>query len=110
MNIGEFYNKTVKMNEELTGGWATLYYGIFSNIINENNYKIVAEVGIGYGTHSKQILKNTNIDMLYIIDPMQFYLNDGFATDILKCNSITGNHFNDMYDLINKYLNEYNSC
>ena len=65
-------------------GWAASYYGIVSSIINENNYKICAEVGIGYGFHARQILDNTNLDKLYLIDPMQFYPNDQFCKDVQK--------------------------
>jgi hypothetical protein len=66
------------------GGWAGYYYGVFSNVINENNFTKCAEVGIGYGLHAKQILDNTKIDKLYLVDPMKYYPNDGFATDVLK--------------------------
>jgi hypothetical protein len=66
------------------GGWAQYYYGIFSSIIRENNFTKCAEVGIGYGFHAKDILDNTNVEKLYLIDPMQFYPNDGFATDVLS--------------------------
>lgn len=66
------------------GGWASCYYGIFEKIIKDNDFKIVAEVGIGYGFHAKQILDNTVIDKLFLIDPMQYYPNDAFATDVLS--------------------------
>ena len=66
------------------GGWASLYYGVFSKVINENNFKVCAEVGIGYGFHAKEILKNTSVEKLYLIDPMQFYPNDVFAEDVIK--------------------------
>ena len=66
------------------GGWAGYYYGVFNDVINENNFKNVAEVGIGYGFHAKYILDNTNIDKLYLVDPMKWYPNDGFATDVMK--------------------------
>ena len=39
---------------------------------------------------------------------MQYYHNDGFANDIMKQTpQIPGNNFNEMYDLINQYLEEY---
>jgi hypothetical protein len=66
------------------GGWAQFYYGIFSKIIKENNFKKCAEVGIGYGFHAKEILDKTNVDTLYLIDPMQYYPNDMFADDVIK--------------------------
>lgn len=64
------------------GGWAGLYYGVVSKVINDNNFKICAEVGIGYGFHAKQILDDTNIEKLYLIDPMKFYEYDGWAKDV----------------------------
>ena len=66
------------------GGWAGYYYGVFSDIINENNFKNCAEIGIGYGFHAKQILDTCDVSMLYLIDPMVYYPNDGFATDVMK--------------------------
>lgn len=80
----------------------------FSSVINENKYKKVAEVGIGYGTHAKYILKTTNIDKLYLIDPTKYYPNDGFANDIMSTVPVSpGNNFNELYDLIKNYLDEY---
>ena len=66
------------------GGWAQYYYGIVSKVINDNNFKTCAEVGIGYGLHAEQILQDTSVEQLYLIDPMQFYPNDAFATDVIK--------------------------
>ena len=66
------------------GGWAGYYYGIFEKAIKDNNFKVVAEVGIGYGFHAKSILDNTDVEKLFLIDPMQFYPNDAFATDVLS--------------------------
>ena len=62
----------------------TILLWSFNDIINENNFKNVAEVGIGYGLHAKYILDGTNIDKLYLIDPMKWYPNDGFAEDVIK--------------------------
>lgn len=108
MNLCDYYQNTVEENESMTGGWAPNYYGIFSYVINENHYKNVAEVGIGYGTHAKYILRTTQIDRLYLIDPTQYYPNDSFADDIMSTvPDVTGNHFNELYGLINNYLDEY---
>lgn len=86
------------------GGWAQYYYGIFEKVIKDNNFKLVAEVGIGYGFHAKQILDNTNVDNLYLIDPMQFYPNDGFATDVISYGG-----FEKLVKNININLNEHKS-
>ena len=65
-------------------GWASLYYGVVSKAINDNNFKKCAEVGIGYGLHARQILDNTNLEVLYLIDPLQYYPNDGFVDDVMS--------------------------
>lgn len=59
MLLSEFYKNMVHRNDTRTGGWGSLYYGIFSDIIKQHKYNIVAEVGIGYGTHAKSILQDT---------------------------------------------------
>jgi len=110
MKLSDFYRYVVDLNDSQKGGWASIYYGVFSKIINDNNYKIVAEVGIGYGTHAKEILKNTSVETLYLVDPMVYYPNDGFATDIMnQTPEIPGNNFNEMHDLINKELSPWSS-
>jgi phospholipid N-methyltransferase len=106
MKLEDYYREVVDMNDSLKGGWGSIYYGIFSKVIEENNYKNIAEIGIGYGTHAKYILKNnTNINHLYLIDPMKYYPNDNFVSDILKNES--NDHFNEMFQLINKELLQY---
>jgi len=64
--------------------WPKIYYGIFSRIINENNFKKCAEVGIGYGLHAKHILDNTNLEKLYLVDPLIYYPGDGFVQDVKR--------------------------
>jgi len=85
MKLETHYRESVIMNDSQTGGWGLSYYGVFSAVIQENNYKNIAEVGIGYGTHAKFILKNNDIDCLHLIDPMKYYPNDGFSEIISKC-------------------------
>jgi hypothetical protein len=85
------------------GGWAGYYYGIFSQVIKENNFKRCAEIGIGYGFHAKEILDNTNVEKLYLIDPMCYYPNDGFADDVLKFGG-----FEKLVKNIKNHLNEHN--
>jgi len=108
MKLSDYYNETVRKNDEQIGGWSTLYYGALTKIINDNNYKNVAEIGIGYGTHAKYILKTTDISNLILVDPTKYYPNDGFANDIMnQTPEIPGNHFNELYDLINKELSPW---
>ena len=105
--LENFYKRSVLENEN-GGGWAGIYYGVFSKVVNDNNYKIVAEVGIGYGMHAKYILKTTSVDKLILVDPYKFYPNDGFANDIMRAiPSIPGNNFNELYDLTRKELSPW---
>jgi hypothetical protein len=105
MKLKDFYRNTVDLNDSMKGGWARCYYGVFTNVIKENGYKVIAEVGIGYGTHAKYILKNNEIQHLYLIDPTKYYPNDGFAEDIMKQEpEIPENNFNELYNLINEEL------
>lgn len=45
-----------------------------SKIINEKSYLIGAEIGVAFGSHSDSILKNTEVEKLYGIDPYQNYI------------------------------------
>jgi len=109
MKLVDFYNETVAKNDNQTGGWGSIYYGVLTKVINDNNFKNVVEVGIGYGTHAKYILKTTNIEKLILVDPTKYYPNDGFATDIMKQEAeIPGNNFNELYNLIKKELSPWN--
>ena len=108
MKLVDYYNQTVKQNDEQTSGWGSIYYGVLTKVINDNNYKNVAEVGIGYGTHAKYLLKTTSVSNLILVDPTKYYPNDGFATDIMsKTPEVVGNNFNELYDLINKELSPW---
>ena len=107
-SLKDYYRETVDANDAMKGGWAVNYYGVLTKVINDNNYKIVAEVGIGYGTHAKYVLKTTNIDKLFLIDPMRYYPNDMFVEDIMKCTpEEPDNHFNEMHKLIHNELSEW---
>jgi hypothetical protein len=108
MKLSDFYRQTVDVNDNQIGGWAICYYGVVSSIINENNYTRVAEIGIGYGTHAKSILANTGVAQLYLVDPMTYYPNDGFADDIMSHTpEILGNNFNEFADLIRNELSPW---
>lgn len=105
LSTEQYYRNTVDMNEKKIGGWATFYYGTMSNIIRTNNFKKVVEVGIGYGLHAKEMLKNSDLEKLYLVDPMKFYPNDGFATDVLNTiPKIPNNQFNELLECIMKEL------
>jgi hypothetical protein len=108
MKLKDYYRNTVELNDSGKGGWSSIYYGVFEKVINDNNYKRVAEVGIGYGTHAKSILKKTNLDMLILVDPTKEYSNDGFSEDIMRqIPEIPGNNFNELYELIKNELSPW---
>ena len=108
--LKEYYKQVVDLNQS-NKGWDQYYYGVYSKIINENNYEYTAEIGAGYGTHSKQVLASCpSIKKHIIIDPMMYYSNDAFVNDIQATVSETpDNHFNELYELINNQLSEYSS-
>jgi hypothetical protein len=107
-SLANYYRRTVDLNDSMRGGWAFHYYGVLTKVINDNNYKKVAEIGIGYGTHAKYVLKTTNLDKLYLIDPMQYYPNDAFADDIMRCiPESPKNNFNELYGLIQRELSPW---
>jgi len=107
--LDDYYKKIIDMYDhggENGGpsGWAALYYGVFSKIIRENGFKKCAEVGIGYGFHANEILTNTNIEKLYLIDPVKYYPDDVFAQDIMNFGG-----FDLLFKNIKKYLSIYES-
>lgn len=108
-SLENYYRSVVTLNDTMAGGWATYYYGVMTKVINDNNYKTVAEVGVGYGTHAKYLLKTTQLDRLYLIDPMQYYEDEGFVKSIMDCTPmIPGNNFNELYDLVRQELKPWN--
>lgn len=108
--IEEYYRNVVEMNESKRGGWSTCYYGTLTNVIKFNSFKTVVEVGIGYGLHAKELLKNSELDMLYLVDPTKYYPNDSFATDIMSTiPKIPGDQFNELAELIRGQLAPWSS-
>lgn len=111
MKLQTHYKNSVAKNDAMIGGWAPSYYGVFSAIIKENGYRNVAEVGIGYGTHAKYILKNDDIDCLHLIDPMVYYPNDAFSDEIASCETHTPGvkPFDELHDLIKEELEPWSN-
>jgi hypothetical protein len=62
-------------------GWGNTYYGIVSKIINENQFRYFAEIGVAFGGHLEEILNNTKIELAYAIDS---YLLSNTTTDSFK--------------------------
>ena len=108
--ISSLYNHIVDLDARKCGGWGVRYYGTVSNVINKNRFSTVVEVGIGYGLHAKELLKNSCLEKLYLIDPMCYYPNDSFSRDIMTTiPEKPGNQFNELFELINKELSPWNS-
>jgi len=104
-STAEFYRDTVRKNESGAGGWSKLYYGTLTKVIRDRGFQTVVEVGIGYGLHAKELLKNTELRMLYLVDPMKFYPNDGFAQEVLNTvPPVPGGQFDEMVSLIKAEL------
>ncbi len=109
MQLTTLYRQTVDANDSETKGWSTYYHGVFSKVINDNNYKRAAEVGVAYGTHAKQILRSTQIDQLYLVDSMVPHTG-AFSDDIMRTKAVVpGNHFNELYELVQAELAPWKS-
>lgn len=52
-----------------------------SNIINENNYKTYAEIGVFNGGTAERILSCTQLGKAYLIDPYTAYDDNGTASN-----------------------------
>lgn len=94
-------------------GWGGLYYGVFSSLIQEFNAKITAEVGCGYGQHSKQILRDTNVEKHYMVDQYKFYPNDGFSEGIqsIQSSQTLDEKFDDFCQIVQNQVSEFgNRC
>lgn len=52
------------------------YYKVFPRLINTYNLKVGCELGIATGGHSYTILRDTNVEKLYSVDPFsdEFYI------------------------------------
>ena len=57
-----------KVEYEAEIGWCD-YYHVFPNLINSYGLKKGVEIGVSTGGHSDAILKRTNVEKLYSIDP-----------------------------------------
>jgi len=89
-----------KYPNDILTSWDSSHYDI-PNIINENNYKIGVEIGVAYGGHCESILKNTNVQKLFGIDP---YLNyNEYNGDL----NFEQNKHDDIYNLVKNRLSYY---
>ncbi len=70
--------KIEQLSFDAQRGWGSLYYHVLPKIINEKGYKIGIEIGVAFGGHAENLLKNTFIEKLVGIDPYKDY-HGGFG-------------------------------
>ena len=104
--LSDYYQEQFEKMDVRKEAWAEFYYGVFSGVINDNNYKTVAEIGAGFGTHAKQVMENTNVSKYYIIDPVAPY-EDDFALNIQRAEGTTDNNFDEFLDLVKGGLSSF---
>jgi hypothetical protein len=56
--------------------WSKTYL-LLPNLITQMNLKKGCEIGVAFGTHSESILKNSNVEKLYSVDPYMHF-NSGY--------------------------------
>ena len=83
-------------------GWGSIYYDVLPQVIRNHNYKAVIEVGVALGGHAEFILKTTNVEKYYGIDPYVCYdTQDSFQIDVGKYSSLTPQeNFNCLYEWV----------
>ena len=104
------YMKQFFEYQKQTCSWPKCYYGVFSSIINENNYKKVLEVGCAYGFHTKQVISNTNIESYIMVDPYVPYSNDVFSDsvqNVYRDGSETLSNFDQFLNIVMEELCDY---
>lgn len=70
------------MSKEAEDGWGSLYYHVMPQLISATGCKVGAEIGVAFGGHSEAILKHTQVEKLYSIDPYTLVHpnTDGYTT------------------------------
>jgi hypothetical protein len=97
-------------HQKQTCSWPKCYYGVFSSIINENNYKKVLEVGCAYGFHTKQVISNTDIESYTMVDPYVPYSNDVFSDsvqNVYRDGSETMTNFDQFLNIVMEEISDY---
>ncbi len=75
-------------------------YHIIPQFIKENNYKIGAEVGIAFGTHSMTMLQETGLEKLYSIDPFKHFPKSIYPDGM----NLEQDYFNVLHFIVKKRL------
>lgn len=92
-----------KLLEHIDGAQKTwgLGYGHFSKILNNFNLKTGIEIGVAFGGHAEAILKNTNVEKLYGVDPYEHTIG---YNDPMNYPQI---EFDELYKLTLKRLSKF---
>jgi len=71
-----------RLSKEAHHTWGLSYYHVLPRLIKNMGYKVGAELGVAFGGHSEAMLKKTEMDLLYSVDPYNKEYNntDGYAT------------------------------
>jgi predicted O-methyltransferase YrrM len=59
----------ISHSEAADKAWGSLYYHVIPSLIKKFELKKIAEVGVAFGGHLENILKNTELEKAYAIDP-----------------------------------------
>ncbi len=86
--------------------WGDLYYHVIPGIINDRGYKKGAELGVAFGGHAEQILKNTKVEKLYGVD---LYQNYGNTTDAFFWNGVSyqQKNYDDLYQFTLNRMSQF---
>lgn len=111
MSVTDLFQNVSPILLQREQGWGVNYYGVFSDLIQTNQYTTVAEVGAGYGTHARFNLDACPDCSSYtLIDPMIYYTDDPFPIDVAqRTSSDQPNNFNIFYTLASMSLQSYGS-
>jgi hypothetical protein len=103
-HLQKLINYVENKEKECVTGWQKSYY-IVCDLVNDYNLKIGAEVGIAFGTQSIQILKDTNIEKLYSIDPHQYFPQSVYSNGM----NFTQQHFELIHYNVQQRLKKFDN-
>lgn len=89
-----------------TNTWGAIYYDVLPKIIQEQHFKTFVEIGVALGGHAETILKNSDIESYYGIDPYLYNYDpdDSFGSDVAKYSSHDGQkNFDYLYSWVKEY-------
>ena len=76
-------------------------YVVMRKLIQERGLKVGAEIGLGYGGNAENMLKNTNLEHLYGVDP---FAHDDNANSVMN---VSQEDFDDIYNFVKQKLSPF---